>query len=511
MKNQLKIGAILSYVNILAGLIVGLGYTPIMIRLLGQSEFGLYSLIGSLVAYLSVLDMGLGNTIVRYVSRNRAVGDKRSESELNGLFLAVYSVIGLITLIVGSILYFNVDNMFGATLSVDQIERAKVMMILLIFNIAISFPLSVFASLMQAYERFIFLRMFNIISVLLKPIIALPFLFMGYGAVTLVVTATIVNIACLLTNVYYCFKYLDIHFTKGHFEKAFLYEISGYAFFIFLNAIMDKIYWGTGQFILGIVSGTIQVAIYAIAMQFMGMYMQFSNAISGVLLPKVTMMVANGATKIELTNLMIKIGRLQYIVIGYILVMFFLVGQEFIYLWAGENYLSAYPMILILMVGLLIALVQNAGIAILQAMNLNRYRMTAYTIVAVINIFTSIILAKMYGGLGCAISTAVALLISTGLIMNRYYHKHIGIDIPLFWKNIVYMMPSAFILIVLVESFQMNVSLKYSWLYFVIKVVIYTLIYIILMYFIGMNSYEKILCKSVFYKIKNILYKDKSF
>ena len=504
MKNQLKIGAILSYVNILAGLIVGLGYTPVMIRLLGQSEFGLYSLIGSLVAYLSVLDMGLGNTIVRYVSRNRAIGDKKSESELNGLFLAIYSVIGLITLIVGSILYFNVDNMFGATLSVDQIERAKIMMILLIFNIAISFPLSVFASLMQAYERFIFLRIFNIISVLLKPIIALPFLFMGYGAVTLVVTATVVNIACLLTNVYYCFKYLNIHFSKGHFEKAFLYEISGYAFFIFLSAIMDKIYWGTGQFILGMVSGTIQVAIYAIAMQFMNMYMQFSCAISGVLLPKVTMMVANGATKIELTNLMIKIGRLQYIVIGYILVMFFLVGKEFIYLWAGENYLSAYLMVLILMIGLLIALVQNAGIAILQAMNLNRYRMTAYTIVAVINIFTSVILAKMYGGLGCAISTAVALLISTGLIMNRYYHKRIGIDIPLFWKNIIHMMPSAFILIVLVEFFQINISLEYSWLYFIIKVLIYSLIYFVLMFVLSMNSYEKNLLKNFAYKFFKI-------
>ena len=504
MKNQLKLGAILSYVNILAGLAVGLGYTPVMIRLLGQSEFGLYSLIGSLVAYLSVLDMGLGNTIVRYVSKNRAVGDKKSESELNGLFLTVYSVIGLITLIVGSILYFNIENMFGSTLSLDQIERAKIMMILLIFNIAISFPLSVFASLMQAYERFVFLRVFNIISVLLKPVIALPFLFMGYGAVTLVVTATIVNIACLLTNVYYCFKYLNIHFSKGHFEKAFLYEISGYAFFIFLNAIMDKIYWGTGQFILGMVSGTIQVAIYAIAMQFMNMYMQFSNAISGVLLPKVTMMVANGATKIELTNLMIKIGRLQYIIIGYILVMFFLIGKEFIYLWAGENYLSAYPMILILMIGLLIALVQNAGIAILQAMNLNCYRMTAYTIVAVINIFTSVILAKMYGGLGCAISTAVALLISTGLIMNRYYHKRIGIDIPLFWKNIIHMMPSAFILIVLVEAFQINVSLEYSWLYFAIKVVIYTLIYMLLMYFIGMNGYEKNLCRSAICKVLRV-------
>lgn len=504
MINQLKLGAILSYVNILVGVIVGLGYTPIMIRLLGQSEFGLYSLIGSLVAYLSVLDMGLGNTIVRYVSRNRAVGDKKSESELNGLFLAIYSVIGLITLIIGSILYFNVNNMFGATLSIDQIERAKIMMILLIFNIAISFPLSVFASLMQAYERFIFLRIFNIISVLLKPIIALPFLFMGYGAVTLVVTATIVNIACLLTNVYYCFKYLDIHFSKGHFEKVFLYEISGYAFFIFLNAIVDRIYWGTGQFILGMVSGTIQVAIYAIAMQFLNMYMQFSCAISGVILPKVTIMVANGTTKVELTNLMVKIGRLQYIIIGYILVMFFLVGKEFIYLWAGENYLSAYPMILILMIGLLIALVQNAGIAILQAMNLNRYRMTAYTILAVINIFTSVILAKMYGGLGCAISTSIAIFISSGLIMNRYYHKRIGIDIPLFWKNIIHMMPSAFILIVLVEIFQMNVSLEYSWLYFVIKVVVYTLIYMILMYFIGMNGYEKNLCRSAIWKVLRV-------
>lgn len=504
MRNQLKIGTLLSYVNILVTLIVGFGYTPIMIRILGQEEYGLYSLIGSLVAYLSVLDMGLGNTIVRYVSKNRAIGDKKYEAELNGLFLVVYSLIGLVTLLVGGILYFNVENMFGNTLSLEQIERAKIMMILLIFNIAVSFPLSIFASLMQAYERFVFLKVCNIISVLLKPIIALPFLFMGYGAVSLVIIATIVNLVCLLINVYYCFKYLNIHFRKGHFEKSFLYEISGYAFFIFLNAIVDKIYWGTGQFILGIISGTLQVAVYAIAIQFISIYMQLSGAISGVLLPKVTIMIANGVFVKDLTNLMIKVGRLQYMIISYILVMFFLIGKEFLYLWAGENYLTAYPMILVLMISLLIALIQSAGISILQAMNLNRYRMTVYTIIAVINIFTSIILAKIYGGLGCAISTSTALLISTGLIMNRYYHKRIGIDIPLFWKNITHMMPSAFILIALVELFQMNVSLEYSWLYFVIKVFVYSLIYAVLMYCLAMNGYEKNLCRSAICKVLQI-------
>lgn len=504
MGNQLKIGALLSYVNIIANVVIGLVYTPVMLRLLGQSEFGLYSLIGSVMAYLSILDMGLGNTIVRYTAKNRATGNKRFEAELNGLFLFIYSIIGIITVIIGSILYFNIDNMFGATLSADELSKARIMMVMLIFNFAICFPLTVFAALMQAYERFIFLRVINILRVVLNPIIALPFLLIGYGSIMLVTVTTVLHIMALGMNVYYCFKYLNIHFARGKFEKSFLYEVAGYAFFIFLNAIIDKIYWGTGQFILGMVSGTIQVAIYAIAMQFMQMYMMFSSAISSVLLPKVTMMVANGATSKDLTDLMIKIGRLQYIIIGYILVMFFLIGKEFIYLWAGENYLSAYPMILILMVGLLIALVQNAGISILQAMNLNRYRMTAYTIVAVINIFTSVIVAKMYGGLGCAISTAAALLISTGLIMNRYYHKRIGIDIPLFWKNITHMMPSAFILIALVEVFQMNVSLEYSWLYFVIKVIAYSLIYAVLMYLIAMNGYEKNLCRSAICKVLRI-------
>ena len=504
MGNQLKIGALLSYVNIIANVVIGLVYTPVMLRLLGQAEYGLYSLIGSVMAYLSILDMGLGNTIVRYVAKNRVAGDKKFEAELNGLFLSIYSVIGVITVIISSILYLNIDNMFGATLSSDELSKARIMMIMLIFNFAICFPLTVFASLMQAYERFIFLRVINILRVVLNPIIALPFLLCGYGSIMLVTVTTVLNISALLMNVYYCFKYLDIHFARGKFEKAFLYEVAGYAFFIFLNAVMDKIYWGTGQFILGIISGTIQVAIYAIAMQFMQMYMMFSNAISGVLLPKVTMMVANGATSRELTALMIKIGRLQYIIMSYIIVMFFLLGKEFIYLWAGENYISAYLMVLIIMAGQFVSLIQTAGIAILQAMNLNRYRMTIYTIIAIINIFTSIVLAKMYGGLGCAISTSVAIFISTGLIMNRYYHVKVRINMVLFWKNIISMLPSAIILILIVLIFQMNVFFESNWLNFSIKVVIYSLLYLILMFTVSMNYYEKNIFKNIFYKILKI-------
>mgnify|MGYP001465151458 CR=1 FL=1 len=500
--NQRRWGAILSYVNIVATIIIGLVYTPIMLRLLGQSEYGLYSLMGSLVGYLSVLDMGLGNTIVRYTAKNRANGTAETEAKLNGLFLFIYSIIGFVALGVGLILYANIENLFGTTLSAGEMQRARVMMRLLIFNVVVSFPLSIFSSIMQAYERFVFLRVTNILRVILNPLLVLPFLYWGYGSVMMVVISTILNLTCLLSNLYYCFRYLNIRFCRGKFEKSFLCEIAGYSFFIFLNVIMDKVYWGTGQFVLGIVSGTIQVAIYAIAMQFMMMYMNFSTAISSVILPKVTMMVAEHVKISELTELMIRIGRLQYLLVGYILVMFILMGSEFIQLWAGSAYLKAYPIVILLMAALLIPLIQNVGISILQAMNLNRYRMTAYTICAGIALVASFPLAHQFGGVGCAIATAGSLFLSTGIIMNRYYANVIHLGIRKFWKNILSMSKGMVALLIIGFLLKYFVNLSLSWKSFILYAGISTVFYAAIMYFWCMNESEKALCQQVMRKIR---------
>ncbi len=500
--NQRKWGAVLAYVNVFATAIVGLTYTPVMLRLLGQSEYGLYSLVGSLVGYLSVLDMGLGNTIVRYTAKNRVDGTRRKEAELNGLFLFLYFMIGLICAGIGTVLCVNVENLFGDTLTAGEIYRARIMMILLVLNFSLSFPLSIFASILNAYEKFIFLRVSNILRVIINPLLVLPFLYWGYGSVMMVVISTILNFTCLFANAFYCFRYLHVHFAKGKFTHAFLCEVAAYSFFIFLNAIMDKVYWGTGQFVLGIVSGTMQVAVYAIAMQFMMIYMSLSTGISGVFLPKVTMLVAGGESADGLTNLMIRIGRLQYLVVGFILTMFILVGRQFIYLWAGPSYENAYPVVVLLMGALLIPLVQNVGISILQAMNLNRYRMTVYTICAFIALVVSFPLARMYGGIGCAIATASALFISTGFFMNRYYARVIHLGIGKFWKNI-FSMTSGFIITLAVGfGIEFLWQVPCSWINFIGLSVVNTIVCALVMYFLCMNSYEKGLCKQIFSKLR---------
>lgn len=251
--NELKAGVVLSYLSIFITMVVALLYTPIMLRLLGQSEYGLYSLIGSVVGYLSILDLGLGSAMIRYNARNRALGDKDAESRLNGMFLVLYSGIGIITVIIGAVLYFNVENLFGARLTAVELGKGRIMMLLLICNFAVSFPLSIFGSIMQAYEKFVFVKLVAIINSILSPCIMLPFLYAGFGSVSMVVVSTVLNIAVLLINLGYCVRVLKIRIHFEGFDYPLLGEIAGYSFFIFLTVIVDKVYWSTGQVILGIV------------------------------------------------------------------------------------------------------------------------------------------------------------------------------------------------------------------------------------------------------------------
>lgn len=508
--NQIKLGAILSYVSIFITILIALLYTPVMIKQLGQSEYGLYAMIGSVSAYLSVMDMGLGNAVIRYNAQNRAIGDKNSETKLNGMFLLLYSLIGIITVFIGIILYNSVNTVFGSNLTVSELEKVKLMLIILIINFAVSMPLSVFGSIMQSYEKFVIVKIVGILRFLMAPIISLPFLFIGYGSVAMVAITALVNVSALLFNAYYCIVKLDIKFYFKQIDYSLLKEILGYSFFIFLGVIVDQINWNTGQIILGIVSGTLAVAVYAIAMQFVRLYMQFSTSISGVFLPKVSMMVANKASNSELTALLIKFGRIQYFVMGYIISGFILFGRAFITIWVGESYDRAYYIALLIMLPFTIDLIQNICLTILQAKNYQQFRSVVLIMIALLNVGISFPLGQHFGGIGVALGTGFSYFLGAGIVMNIYYYRRLELDIPLFWKNIGKM--SLPILVSLVLGFGINVIVTNdSIMYLVIKIIVFSLIYIGLMWFRGISNYEKALFTSILTKVIGVLKKSKTF
>ena len=99
--NQIKAGIVLNYVVIGLNTLVGLLYTPYMLRMMGQSEYGLYSIAASIIAYLTIMDFGFGNAIIRYTAKFRAEGKTEEQSSLFGMFSLLYVAIGLIALVVG--------------------------------------------------------------------------------------------------------------------------------------------------------------------------------------------------------------------------------------------------------------------------------------------------------------------------------------------------------------------------------------------------------------------------
>ncbi|MHC2993487.1 teichoic acid transporter, partial [Pontibacter sp. HJ8] len=208
--NQLKAGALLSYASIGISNLVGLLFTPFMLRMLGKSEFGLYSLVASVVAYLTVLDFGFGNAVIRYTAKYRAEGKEEEQYALFGMFLMLYCGIGALIILLGLVLYYNVESLFGKSLSADELDKARIMVALLIFNLAATFPLSIFGSIIVAYENYVFQKLVNIARILISPCLMIPMLLMGYKAIGVVVIITLLNIISLLVNSWYCFNKLKI-------------------------------------------------------------------------------------------------------------------------------------------------------------------------------------------------------------------------------------------------------------------------------------------------------------
>lgn len=492
--NQLKSGAILNYVVILLNTLVGLLYTPYMLRMMGQSEYGLYALVASVISYLTVLDLGLGNAVIRYTAKFRAEGKQTEQYEMFGMFFILYIVIGFIALVAGTALYFNVDAMFGSTMTVMELDKARVMMVFLILNLAVTFPMSIFGSIITAYEHFIFPRIVNICRIVLNTVVMICLLHMGYKAIAMVVVQTAFNLLTLLLNFIYCKRNLKIKMYFRKFKWGFLKEVAIYSFWIFLNVIMDRIYWSTGQFVLGAIVGTAAVAVFAVAIQLQHLYMQFSTAISSVFLPKVTAIVTKSNDSQVVSDLFIKTGRIQYSIMALILSGFIVFGKPFVALWAGPGYEDVYVITIMFFISLLIPLIQNLGVTILQARNQMKFRSLLYIVIALCALVLQILFAKKWGGIGCAIAISSALLLGQGLILNIYYHVKQKLNIVMFWKQIAKMSVVP-VVVTLLSIFVLNHFSVKTWYELLVGIMVFCVFYIPLFWKFSMNEYERGLIK----------------
>ena len=174
--NQLKLGAVLSYVSTGLNMAVQLLYTPLMIRLLGQSEYGLYTLVGSVVSYLSLFSLGFTGAYLRFYSQRKAKNDTVGIARLNGMFLSVFLLMSLAAFVCGMVLLQFPRTLFGSKLTASELNTAKVLMAILVVNIALTFPAGLLESMVTAHEKFLFQQLVTLASVIFNPLLCLPLL-----------------------------------------------------------------------------------------------------------------------------------------------------------------------------------------------------------------------------------------------------------------------------------------------------------------------------------------------
>ena len=500
VKKEIRWGIILQYIQMGLNIIISLIYTPIMIRTLGKSEYGLYNLAGSIISYLSLLSLGLGASYIRFYSRYKAKDDADEISKLNGLYMSVFLIIGLVALVAGLVLSFNVSIFFNETYTSNDLYIAKILMLFTAFNLALSFPMSVFTSYITSQEKFIFQKLINIGKTVMSPIVCIVILLLGHGSIGMVVVSTIISFIVDIINIIFCTKKLNMKFLFKKTESGLLKEIMIFSIFIAINELINQINWQTDKIIIGKMISSSAVAIYVVGATINSMYVNFSTAISNVYVPQIHKIVNEDPIDADskFTEIFIKVGRIQFFVIMLVLTGFVFFGKPFILFWAGEGFEEAYYVALLLICPVTVPLIQNIGIEIQRAKNKHKFRSLVYSVMALLNVFISIILCKYYGIIGTAIGTTISLVVANGIIMNVYYHKVIKIDIRMFWKEIL--KSSLFLLVPILIGVLIFMFVQYSSVYELgLWIVLYTIIYVLSMFFLGLKREER---ESVLTKLK---------
>ena len=494
--NQLKGGVFLNYASVLLTNLLGLVITPLMIHKMGTSEYGLYTLIGAFVGYLTLLDLGLNHSVVRFVAMYKAKQDKRSEEQFLGTVLLIYCFIAALVIGVGLWGYFNLDYIFERSLTADELYKARIMYAILLVNIGFTIPGGVFEGVAFGYERFIFPKAARVIKYLVRALAIVLLLEVGFKAIGVVVLDTVLNLIMVIANAIFVVRKLGVRLRIGmaRFEKSYLRHIFSFSIWVFLFGLIYQFRWKSGQVILGIQTDTFVVTIFAIGIMLGSYYGTFSSAITNVFLPKATKMSALDASGEELTNMMIKIGRICLAVLLLILIGFSCFGEQFIQLWVGGELGDpgshlAWSIALVMMIAYTVPLVQGFAHSVLLAKSKLAFKAIVYMIALFISLGFGAWLSLDHGAMGMTWALAIGWFVSQ-LVINIYYHKDIGLNIPRFYKELAKgLVPTGLILFGL--GLLLDRIPGTGWINFLGKIALFTSVYGVVIFKFALNDWER--------------------
>lgn len=498
---QIKLGAVMSYFTIAFNVISGLIYTPWMVRQIGQSDYGLYTLAVSLISFFA-MDFGLGSAVSRFLSKYKATNDIQGERRFLGITFKLFTLISIIIFLGLVIVYFFIENIYVELMPLE-IEKLKTLYVITGLFTIVSFPFKPFDGILIANERFAFIKLVDLLHKLTTVFLLVAALTFGYGLYAIVIVNALVGIISIILKYLYIKKNTNTYVQFEYKDKSLYTEILKFSTWTTVILVAQRFILNITPTILGAFSGSSEIAVFSVGMTIEGYTFTFAHAFGGMFLPKVTKMITNNDDKfLEVENLLIKVGRIQFLIIGLIIAGFVSMGYEFMLLWMGTSFKSSYFVALLLIAPGIITLTQEIANTALIAKNEIKYRAISSLMVATISIILSIVLSQKYGAVGSAFSIFIANIIGLVIFMNYVYYKIIKINVFRFFKECHFKMIFPFLTTIIIGLCIQYFVPVHSLFLFMIKAGVLALIYILLMWIFALNKFEKKLFVDLF---KNIL------
>lgn len=481
---QFKLGAVLSFANIVVSNIAGIVITPLVVNSLGQREFGFYSLLGTIVGYLSILDFGITNTIIRYSAAHRARNDLNTIGRIVGNVLFYFIALGIIFFLVFLFL-FGMQIFNDSLLLVDLLVDDRRFLLLIVFlNLCIVLPGNVFTAVSNGYERFSSPRVVMLIRTFLRVIVFYYIAKSEPSAVYFVLAETLLNVAGIFYMFYYVVRVLKVKIAFRRLETELMRGILKYSSGSFVLTLIWLLQWQGGQVLIADKLGLVDVGYYSIGVNLAGYYGAFAAIIGSLLLPGATRHLLN-YDKERLNMLYFK--SIRYIVYCLLLILsgFYFFGLQFIELWVGEAYLKSWSISLVLMLCISLGLVQLYANALVGANGKFIYKILATglpILSAYILIFS---ISDLDDIIEITIVLGTAILIGQ-IMMNWYYHKVLKLSLKGFIRTLIRsVIPSLFLVVVIHLLFDFKFIT--TWSQFIWVASTYALVYSVLGFYLVLS------------------------
>lgn len=491
---QLKIGAAVSYIAIAFNIISGLLYTPWMVATIGKSQYGLYTLAHSVIT-LFLVDFGLSSATGRYLSKYHATGDREGAERFLGAIYKLYLLIDAVILCALTVLFFLIDEIY-VNLTPAELEQFKVVYVISALFSVVNFPFITFNGILTAYEKFVPLKVADLLYRVFNIAFTVIALLMGYGLYALVAIHAITGLLIV------AFKYLIIRKTvpvKANLretEKGIYKEIFSFSIWVTIAGLAQRLVFNITPSILGVVANSAAIAVFGIVTTIEGYTYTIATAINGMFMPKIAKIMVGDNAYVQLNQLFIRVGRFQMIINGLIVVGFAVVGKTFINLWMGEGYGQAYAGILLVLIpGLFYNPLQIGNTTLVMEKKV-KLAAKIHLIMGVANITLSFPLSLFLGVTGACISICVAYFIRD-ILLHIVLHRELSLDIFSFIK-ICYLKMLVPMAATLLFGWALHKMIPDSgWTIFVFKCVMIVGIYLGLTYFCAFEKEERndIMCK----------------